>query len=184
MAMTTATAATTSATMDMDMGGTSPSSDMTGMMMNAADMSMVFFQSVTTPLYWSAWKPAGVGSYAGTCIFLVVLAAIHRCLLALRSMFLDTRLALHSPSDRELGNDKDAATSGSKGPYRLRWSRHPFQAVTETTCALAEVVIGGIGYLLMVAAMTMNVGYFLSVLTGIFVGTFFAGRFRAIGSRH
>ncbi|KAK3938585.1 Ctr copper transporter family-domain-containing protein [Diplogelasinospora grovesii] len=41
--------------------------------------------------------------------------------------------------------------------------------------AVYEVVLVGVGYLLMLAVMTMNVGYFMSVLGGVFVGTFLLG---------
>lgn len=36
----------------------------------------------------------------------------------------------------------------------------------------------------MLAVMTMNVGYFLSVLGGIFLGAFVAGRFQAVDDHH
>jgi len=38
-----------------------------------------------TPLYSSMWTPKSVGGYAGTCIFLVVLATIFRALLAVKA---------------------------------------------------------------------------------------------------
>ncbi|KAF4891451.1 hypothetical protein CGCVW01_v014307 [Colletotrichum viniferum] len=37
--------------------------------------------------------------------------------------------------------------------------------------AVYEVVIALLGYLLMLAVMSMNVGYFVSILVGVFVGT-------------
>jgi hypothetical protein len=36
----------------------------------------------------------------------------------------------------------------------------------------------------MIAVMTMNVGYFLSILAGVFVGTFVFGRFMAHSAAH
>lgn len=42
----------------------------------------VFVDSSTTPLYSSAWQPGSVGAYAGTCFFLILLAALLRCLIA------------------------------------------------------------------------------------------------------
>ena len=45
-------------------------------------MDMTFYTSHTTPLFSAKWAPTSVGSYAGTCIFLIVLALIFRCLLA------------------------------------------------------------------------------------------------------
>jgi len=39
-----------------------------------------------SPLYSSAWMPASVNAYAATCIYLVVLAALFRCLAAVKSI--------------------------------------------------------------------------------------------------
>ena len=49
-------------------------------------MEMVFTNSYTTPLYSASWKPTSAGSYAGTCIFLVILAAALRGLIAFRAL--------------------------------------------------------------------------------------------------
>ncbi|OTA55571.1 hypothetical protein K449DRAFT_438490 [Hypoxylon sp. EC38] len=170
--------------MDMDMGSSSSS-----IMMTSAEMAMVFFQSVTTPLYSTAWTPQGEGSYAGTCIFLIALALIHRILIALRSIVFDSNQALHrhrkvvsSDSDDYPGSRSELESIGNQ--FRSQWNSHPFRVATETVRSLLEVVIGGIGYLLMLAVMTMNVGYFLSVLGGIFLGTFVAGRFSASDNHH
>jgi copper transporter 1 len=47
-------------------------------------MSMVFTTVHNTPLYSKAWTPTTTGAYAGTCIFLVVLAMLSRLLQAWR----------------------------------------------------------------------------------------------------
>lgn len=47
-------------------------------------MSMVFTNDHSTPLFSSQWTPTSTGSYAGTCIFLIVLAIISRLLQAYR----------------------------------------------------------------------------------------------------
>ena len=47
-------------------------------------MSMVFTNDHSTPLFSSQWTPTSTGSYAGTCIFLIVLAVISRLLQAYR----------------------------------------------------------------------------------------------------
>ena len=44
-----------------------------------------FTDSTTTPLYSSAWQPSSIGAYAGTCLFLILLAAVLRCLIAGKS---------------------------------------------------------------------------------------------------
>jgi len=43
----------------------------------------------------------------------------------------------------------------------------------------ADVVLAGVSYLLMIAVMTMNVGYFMSVLAGIFLGSLVFGHYMA-----
>ena len=60
-------------------------SSMSGMEMPMSQMAMVFFTAHTTPLFSTAWTPASVGSYAGTCIFLIVLSFALRCLYAVKS---------------------------------------------------------------------------------------------------
>lgn len=137
-----------SSTGGMDMGDSSSS-----MMMTSADMAMVFFQSVTTPLYSSSWTPQGEGSYAGTCIFLIVLALVHRILIALRSIIFDSSPGLRRHRKSEDTDSDDYPGSKSRVEsvglqFRSQWDSHPFRVATETARALIEVIIGGIGYLL------------------------------------
>ena len=47
---------------------------------------MTFFTSTATSLYSTAWTPSSTGQYAGTCIFLILLATIFRGLFALRAI--------------------------------------------------------------------------------------------------
>jgi hypothetical protein len=47
-------------------------------------MSVVFTNAHNIPLYSKAWTPGTEASYAGTCVFLVILALILRSLLALK----------------------------------------------------------------------------------------------------
>ena len=51
---------------------------------NTMSMAMVFTNNHSTPLFSSKWTPSTSGAYAGTCIFLVVLAVISRLLSAYR----------------------------------------------------------------------------------------------------
>ena len=47
---------------------------------------MTFFASTVTPLYSKAWTPSSTATYAGTCIFLILLATSFRALFALRGI--------------------------------------------------------------------------------------------------
>jgi copper transporter 1 len=55
-----------------------------GIQMEASEMLMAFFNSIYTPLYSKGWAPEGEAGYAGTCIFLIILAIIHRALFAFK----------------------------------------------------------------------------------------------------
>ncbi|KFY37388.1 hypothetical protein V495_07207 [Pseudogymnoascus sp. VKM F-4514 (FW-929)] len=48
-------------------------------------MTMTFQNNPSTPLFGTGWTPTGTGSYAGTCIFLIILAVLFRVLLALKA---------------------------------------------------------------------------------------------------
>ncbi|KAF2117466.1 Ctr copper transporter family-domain-containing protein [Lophiotrema nucula] len=161
MAMATATGA-------MDM-----SSDST--MMGMDSMAMTFFTSTSTPLFSMAWTPASTGQYAGTCIFLIAFATIFRAILAIRLNFFDI-LATHK---RRRGDDQVLLYSTDK-----QSTVRPWRASEAVALAFMDVILGGVGYLLMVAVMTMNVGYFLSVLAGIFLGSLVFGRFMVRSAAH
>jgi Ctr copper transporter family len=49
-------------------------------------MASAFVNSQHTPLYSLNWIPNSAGGYAGTCIFLIVLASTLRCLFALKAV--------------------------------------------------------------------------------------------------
>lgn len=53
-------------------------------------MQMAFFTATNTPLYSDSWTPQNAGQYAGTCIFLIVLAITLRALFTAKS-FLEAR---------------------------------------------------------------------------------------------
>jgi copper transporter 1 len=54
--------------------------------MDASEMTMAFFNSQTTALFSKGWVPAGKGGYAGTCIFLIILAIVYRSLFAAKNI--------------------------------------------------------------------------------------------------
>ncbi|KAI1348363.1 Ctr copper transporter [Xylaria sp. FL0043] len=167
----------------MDSGGmVMDSSELTP----ASEMAMVFFNSMITPLWSMAWAPNSTHAYAGTCIFLIFLSVIQQALMAFRSIaFTHNRnLEARIPSS---GDKESLMEERIRPPHvgsirrmlRESWARHPFLSTVEIGRSLLNVVIGGVGYLLMVAVMTLNVGYFLSVLAGIFLGTLLFGRLGA-----
>lgn len=76
-------------------------------------MSMAFTTDHSTPLYSNGWTPTTTGAYAGTCIFLAVLAIIARCLQAWRhSLEANWQKKTLNPRWMSVAN-KDAASEGN-----------------------------------------------------------------------
>ncbi|KAI7301210.1 hypothetical protein KC315_g16776 [Hortaea werneckii] len=210
----------------------SDSSSMSGMDMSSGGgggMAMAFTNSHTTMLFSHAWQPKTSGAYAGTCIFLIVLAIISRLMLAYRH-FIEQKwrdqathrryvfVAEQSVEDKERGGAQVSggdSSSSSSLPASLRKAgessqseeailtsngldervkvvksagrcleRPPWRFSTDLPRACIFTAQAGVGYLLMLAVMTFNVGYFLSVLAGLFVGELAVGRFTPLEDAH
>ncbi|KAL4874408.1 Ctr copper transporter family-domain-containing protein [Aspergillus karnatakaensis] len=176
--------------MDMDMSTTTssmsmptPTSDkssMSSMQMDMSTMSMTFFTSFKTVLYSPSWNPTSEGQYAGTCIYLIVLAVILRVLIAFKPI-LERSVWTDGPRGQKPlilhGDPEKSVETGLQRDLKSQWSNWK---INSAGCrATYEVVLAGVAYLLMIAVMTMNVGYFLSVLGGIWLGTFILGHLAA-----
>lgn len=74
---------------NMDMSSSSSSDS------HSMSMTMVFTNTHDVPLFSTQWTPSSTGSYAGTCIFLIVLAIIGRLLVAFKAIMERHWLAVH-----------------------------------------------------------------------------------------
>jgi len=185
----------------MIMSSTS-SSDSSSMTMS--QMAMVFFTSTDTPLFSASWAPHSTGNYAGTCIFLIMLAALFRFLFAVKAWkenaWLEAELKRRYvtvvgklPLSQRISNDLDTkrmvlSVNGIEENVMVL-QRHglkvrPWRLSVEPVRACIDTVLAGIGYLLMIAAMTMNVGYFMSILAGTFLGSLLVGRYSPMHAGH
>ncbi|EAW08821.1 copper transporter family protein [Aspergillus clavatus NRRL 1] len=161
-------------------------------------MPMVFTNAHDTPLYSSAWTPASNGAYAGTCIFLIILAIINRCLVAFKAYlehywlaaYLNRRYVAIAGKTSEAGRidaDPDAKMASLvtaqgveesvKVVRRVSRGTVPWRFSVDVPRAAIFLCITGVSYLLMLAVMTFNIGYFCSVLAGAFLGELAVGRF-------
>ncbi|KAF2859651.1 hypothetical protein K470DRAFT_258661 [Piedraia hortae CBS 480.64] len=178
---------------DMNMGSSSHSSS----------MSMVFTTDHSTPLFSNVWTPKNRGAYAGTCIFLVVLAIISRMLAAWRTKLeLDWHdravkrryIVVATDTERlaveEKGEDATLTSRGVDERVKVVKSNSrdleipPWRFSTDLPRAALFTLMACVSYLLMLAVMTLNVGYFLSTLAGLFVGELVVGRFASADDGH
>ncbi|KAK1705463.1 Ctr copper transporter [Colletotrichum acutatum] len=131
-------------------------------------MPVVFHTKMATALFSESWTPRTPGQYAGTCLALIVFTIILRTLIAFKPV-LEATVWAGEHGKSHLRIDEDFAPkekSSAPTPCSI------FHRVAQ--CAY-EVVIALLGYLLMLAVMSMNLGYFLSILLGVFVGTLCLG---------
>jgi hypothetical protein len=144
----------------MDMGGSGSDSSM--MMMS------IFQNSMATPLYSQAWTPTTIGAYAGTCIFLIVLGALMRGLLAAKAIqearWLDRELERRyvkvqgqqglgaQISQDSLGKKMVLSQQGLEQDVvvveKKRGITRPWRLSVDPLRAVIDTVIAGVGYLL------------------------------------
>ncbi|KAI9734406.1 MAG: hypothetical protein M1818_006794 [Claussenomyces sp. TS43310] len=183
--------------MDMSGGSMSGNSMSNSTMTSMTEMIMTFYTSSSTPLYSTGWTPSSTSGYAGTCIFLIVLATLFRFLLAAKTWKEDAWLEAEFnrryinvpgklPVTQRMAQDADKkhmilTENGVEENVVVVQKRgmdvRPWRISVDPMRALMDTVIVGISYLLMLAVMTMNVGYFLSVLGGTFLGSILIGRY-------
>jgi len=167
-------------------------------------MTMAFFNSQETSLYSKDWTPSGTAGYAGTCIFLIILSVFYRSLFAMKhileSKWTDEAwnrryvvVADKQPESERAKRDPDLktgmlTTNGVEEHVKVLHKPvrgvQPWRFSVDLPRALFVTVILGIGYLLMLAVMTYNIGYFLSILAGIFIGELAVGRFNQVVEAH
>ncbi|ORY18709.1 Ctr copper transporter-like protein [Clohesyomyces aquaticus] len=160
-------------------------------------MSTAFFAATNTPLYSTSWTPSSAGAYAGTCIFLILLAIVYRGGFTLKH-HLDAKwlasslkrkyvvVADKTPIAEQVNSDANSTTgilttNGIEERVRIVEAPvshvQPWRFSVDLPRAALMTVIAGVGYLLMLAVMTFNVGYFISVLGGTLIGELIFGRF-------
>ena len=167
-------------------------------------MMAVFQNNMATALYSSAWTPSTGGAYAGTVLFLIALAVILRALMAAKALaearWLDRELrrryvvvAGKQPLSEQVSRESLAkkmtlTENGVEEDVVVVQKKHthvrPWRLSVDPLRAALDTCIAAVGYLLMLAVMSMNVGYFLAVLAGTFLGSLLVGRFNLFAEGH
>ena len=132
-------------------------------MMSMSTMQITFFTSTATPLYATSWMPSTTGQYAGTCIFLIVLAVIFRALFAVRAAQerkwelteSRRRYVIAGADKKERGSSRSSEDKANIGGFsnvagfkRKTGGVRPWRISQDAPRACLDVVIAGVGYLL------------------------------------
>ncbi|KIK71267.1 hypothetical protein GYMLUDRAFT_33410 [Collybiopsis luxurians FD-317 M1] len=162
----------------MEMGSSSTTTNMTMMMKN-----YLHFTGGDSLLFQS-WHPNSSGALAGACIGLVIVALLERWLFAIRagleSYWSHKALALDLPnasSATEKSCD-DSASANSNSPQVVRKSRiaPPFVAAHDVPRGVIHAIQALLGYILMLAVMTFQAAYVISIILGLGIGEILFGR--------
>lgn len=122
-----------SMSMDMDMDMSSNTTTLMGM----DSMAMNFFSATTTPLFSMSWAPNSIGAYAGTCIFLILFAALFRALVIFRvNVYNIPFLGLQNAG-------KQSGIIGADAEKTPSW-----RAYDAVVLSSLDVLVAGFGYLL------------------------------------
>jgi hypothetical protein len=144
----------------MDMGGGSTPSSMT--------MQSVFQNDMATPLFSTAWTPTSTGTYAGTCIFIIVLSVLFRILLAgkayLEARWLDREMNRRYVVVQGRDSVKEQVSRDHHAKHAILTENgveegvavvekktvvtRPWRVSVDPIRAGIDVVIAGVGYLL------------------------------------
>ena len=101
------------------------------------------FTSSTTPLFSMSWTPNTEGQYAGTCIFLIIFAAIFRGLLAIRFRFHEIQARVRYRHNSALRYTPPLA--------EMKPIVRPWKAREAVLIASIDVILAGASYLLSVS---------------------------------
>jgi len=150
--------------MDMDMGSSNSTATMSQM--------MYFHTSLTDNIFSLAWTPQSPAAYFGTWMFIFFFGILYRGLHALKSILEAFWFHKFASKAVVVSSDDDGKVRVVSGGQNA----HVWRTSVDIPRAFLQMVNSGVAYLLMIIVMTMNVGYFFAVLSGIFFGELIFGR--------
>lgn len=180
--------------MDMDMPMDSSSSSNSSMDMMGMMVPWLHFTGGDN-LFFKPWAPSSAGAIAGACIGLVVLSILERWLSGVRSVMSanwnkralavlkkdDDHCADTSSTSDEKSSDVTQeissvkVKSNGKSPRPPR-TLPPFIASHDVPRGVLFALQALLGYVLMLAVMTFQAAYIISVIAGLGVGEVLFGR--------
>ncbi|KIM75753.1 hypothetical protein PILCRDRAFT_52569, partial [Piloderma croceum F 1598] len=126
-------------------------------------------------LLFESLHPSSQGAIAGACIVLVIVALLERWVAATRAT-LETRWRKRSAAATEKTSEdsRPNSSSSSRAPKTLRIMA-PFTPAQNIPRGAIHALQALLGYFLMLAVMTFQAGYLISVVIGLGLGEILFG---------
>ncbi|KAJ7722396.1 copper transporter [Mycena metata] len=153
--------------MDMTMGD--------GTTLNGTMMTVLHFTPLVDTLWFNGWTPHSAGAMVGACIGLFFLAIADRWLAVVR--------ATMTAKWRDAGNrtvPKD--TDDNKKRRRLR--APPFVPAHDLLRGALHTLQAAFGFAFMLAVMTFQAGFIISIVLGLGIGEMLFGRYTAAAAHN
>ncbi|KAF7303936.1 CTR copper uptake transporter [Mycena indigotica] len=146
-------------------------------MANGTMMPMLHF-SLGDTLYFEGWVPQTRAALFGACVGLFLLAIVDRWLAAVRSL---AEAGWRREVTKRLGADcDDDKNKKAQGLIRrIRLQAPPFVLAHDLTRGLLHALQAALGFAFMLAVMTFQAAYIITILGGLGVGEMLFGRYRA-----
>lgn len=137
-------------------------------------MQMYFEAGTNVTLWLHAWRTTSLTRYIISAVGLGLLAVAAESLGALR-----TRLARTGGDGMAVRPDVEGGSAASEPLLGFLSARASSSSRLNVLLALLYALNAAISYLLMLAVMTFNVGYFVAVVVGLGVGHYVTSNQRA-----
>ncbi|KAJ7106545.1 Ctr copper transporter family-domain-containing protein [Mycena epipterygia] len=131
-------------------------------------------------LWFEGWVPQSAGAMAGACIGLFILALVDRWVAAVRAMM---ELHWREAGERarrvqQRGSDADQA-KGKKGMKLMRLRAPPFIPAHDIMRGAMQTLQSILGFAFMLAVMTFQAAFIITIALGLGVGEMLFGRYAA-----
>jgi len=143
-------------------------------------MPMLHFTPLTDTLWFNGWVPQSRGALAGACIGLFVLALVDRWVSAVRAMM---EAHWREAGERvrrasEKGCD-DESNKGKKKKFGMRLRAPPFMPAHDIMRGAMHALQSLFGFAFMLAVMTFQASYIITLILGLGIGEMLFGRYGA-----
>ncbi|KAJ7624356.1 CTR copper uptake transporter [Roridomyces roridus] len=129
-------------------------------------------------LWFQGWVPQSKGALAGACIGLFVLALVDRWLSAVRAMMeIHWRAAAARIQRAREVEDKDKKKKS--GALKMRLQAPPFVLAHDAMRGVLHAVQTFFGFAFMLAVMTFQAAYIITLILGLGIGEMLFGRYAA-----